>query len=229
MSAAKTYALYDVLGVSQTASHDEIRKAYKRKALATHPDRAPPDQKSQAEEAFRAVAAAYEILSDSDKRREYDQRGDLPSPTTAPPPGNPWTQRPGSRSSFPSASHRQQQDFPQYSYDDAHLPPFGTFRQPQPFYMFDDDPFIHSFPFGDPFVLFDQMFNHTPHATLFTGPFAPPPFFPPRPFGRGIPRPVPPQVRGVKPGQGEWFSESYSSRIVNGQEESTYTRRDAQG
>jgi len=61
--------LYDLLGVSKTASKDEIKKAYHKMARSLHPD-VNPDKK--AAEKFKTVSAAYELLSDPDKRRRYD-------------------------------------------------------------------------------------------------------------------------------------------------------------
>jgi len=66
--AMKNY--YELLGVPQEASADEIRKAYRKLALKHHPDKNPGDK--QAEERFKELAAAYAVLSDSEKRREYD-------------------------------------------------------------------------------------------------------------------------------------------------------------
>lgn len=62
--------LYAVLGVSKTASQDEIRKAYRKLAKENHPDLHPGDAK--AEDTFKAVSSAYSILNDEDKRRRYD-------------------------------------------------------------------------------------------------------------------------------------------------------------
>lgn len=64
---------YDILGVGKTASADEIKKAYRKKALAYHPDKNPGDK--EAEEMFKKSAEAYEVLSDPDKRARYDQYG----------------------------------------------------------------------------------------------------------------------------------------------------------
>lgn len=66
--------LYSVLGVTKSASADDIRRAYKKKAKDLHPDLHPNDQ-SKADQ-FKTVSAAYEILSDGDKRRQYD-RGEI--------------------------------------------------------------------------------------------------------------------------------------------------------
>ena len=65
--------LYEVLGVSRQASEDEIRKAYRKLARDYHPDRRPDDK--AAEEKFKEIQQAYEILGDKEKRQKYDQYG----------------------------------------------------------------------------------------------------------------------------------------------------------
>jgi len=64
---------YEVLGVSKTASDDDIKRAYRRKAMKYHPDKNPDDK--GAEEKFKECAEAYEVLSDTEKRKRYDQFG----------------------------------------------------------------------------------------------------------------------------------------------------------
>src|SRR5512133_3168989 len=64
---------YQILGVSRTASADEIRAAYRKLALKYHPDRNPGDK--QAEEKFKEMNEAYQVLSDTQKRARYDQLG----------------------------------------------------------------------------------------------------------------------------------------------------------
>ena len=64
---------YEVLGVEKTATADEIKKAYRKKAMQYHPDRNPGDK--EAEEKFKEAAEAYDVLSNPDKKARYDQFG----------------------------------------------------------------------------------------------------------------------------------------------------------
>ncbi|HET8855014.1 MAG TPA: DnaJ domain-containing protein, partial [Salinimicrobium sp.] len=64
---------YDILGVSKNASVAEIKKAYRKKAIEFHPDKNPGDAK--AEEMFKKAAEAYEVLSNEEKRAQYDRFG----------------------------------------------------------------------------------------------------------------------------------------------------------
>jgi molecular chaperone DnaJ len=65
---------YSTLGISKGASQEEIKKAYRKQALQNHPDRNP--ENPQAAEAFKKVSEAYEVLSDENKRKIYDQYGE---------------------------------------------------------------------------------------------------------------------------------------------------------
>ncbi|MDF2589766.1 MAG: chaperone protein DnaJ [Anaerocolumna sp.] len=64
---------YEVLGISKTASDDEIKKAYRQLAKKYHPDANPGDKEAEAK--FKEASEAYAVLSDADKRRQYDQFG----------------------------------------------------------------------------------------------------------------------------------------------------------
>ena len=66
---------YDILGVPKNATDDDIKKAYRKLAMKHHPDRNQGDGAKKAEESFKEVKEAYEMLSDADKRTAYDQHG----------------------------------------------------------------------------------------------------------------------------------------------------------
>jgi len=63
---------YEILEVQKSASKEEIKKAYRQKALQYHPDKNPGDK--AAEEKFKEAAEAYEILSDDNKKARYDRQ-----------------------------------------------------------------------------------------------------------------------------------------------------------
>ena len=73
--ATEEIDLYETLNISKGASKAEIKKAYHKAALASHPDKVPDDQREEADIKFKAVSQAYEILSDDDKREMYDTHG----------------------------------------------------------------------------------------------------------------------------------------------------------
>ncbi|KAH9935058.1 hypothetical protein B0H21DRAFT_759332 [Amylocystis lapponica] len=91
--------LYEVLGLDRNASPEDIRKAYKRKALQTHPDRLPPNitpaEKAYSEEAFRKVNNAYEVLNDVQNRSISHSRS----------MGFPFDNMPGAFGSMASTFH----------------------------------------------------------------------------------------------------------------------------
>src|SRR3989338_3091667 len=73
MSTKRDY--YEILGIQRDASLDEIKKIYRNLALKYHPDRVSADKKKEAEERFKEISEAYAVLSDPQKRSQYDQFG----------------------------------------------------------------------------------------------------------------------------------------------------------
>ncbi|MFH1407065.1 MAG: molecular chaperone DnaJ [Candidatus Omnitrophota bacterium] len=66
---------YEILGISKNASKDEIKKVYRNLALKYHPDRVPAEKKKESEEKFKEISEAYAVLSDEQKKSQYDQFG----------------------------------------------------------------------------------------------------------------------------------------------------------
>ena len=64
---------YELLGINKNATEDEIKKSYRKLAVKYHPDKNPGNK--TAEEKFKEISEAYEVLSDSEKRSKYDQFG----------------------------------------------------------------------------------------------------------------------------------------------------------
>ena len=74
-TATEETDLYATLNISKSASKAEIKKAYHKAALSSHPDKVPEDQREEADIKFKTVSQAYEILSDDQSRDLYDQHG----------------------------------------------------------------------------------------------------------------------------------------------------------
>ncbi len=66
---------YEILGVNKNSSEEEIKKAYRKMALKYHPDRAPEDKKNEYETRFKEISQAYRVLSNKEKREQYDRYG----------------------------------------------------------------------------------------------------------------------------------------------------------
>ena len=93
---------YNVLGVDRKASQDEIKKAYRKLARQYHPDRNPDDAK--AEERFKEIQSAYDVLGDPDKRKQYDRGGIFFGSGGRPAPAAARAGRAASAASRPAAS-----------------------------------------------------------------------------------------------------------------------------
>lgn len=91
--------LYQLLGVSKSSSPDEIKKAYRKLAMQYHPDKNPGNKK--AEDKFKEISSAYDVLSDPEKKRNYDQFGS--------PDGNPFAGGAGGDAGGPFGGFRHQQ------------------------------------------------------------------------------------------------------------------------
>ncbi|KAG8693493.1 hypothetical protein FRC08_009080 [Ceratobasidium sp. 394] len=230
--------LYETLELPHDASPDEIRRAYKKRALKTHPDRAPPERKLIAEEEFRKVNAAYEVLIDEEKRRIYDRHGIYPPPE---PPvedmyANPHAREYANGMHFapppmptrPSFERQSRRNAPRpvdpfmHMYNESPFPP-GPPPGSGPFGMHHP-----SFVFSDPFKVFENVF-----AAAF-----PPQHF--LPFPMSIhPSPMMPFAGGpgfiVFPEEAQghprsvWTEETHTTRLVNGHEERIWTRVDSEG
>jgi len=222
--------LYAALELEQNATPEQIRKAYKKLALQTHPDRLPSTmsaaEKAASAENFRVVNNAYEVLSDPEKRREYDTTGVWPPP------------RPSQERHRPRA-HRNDDFF----YGD----PFFTRSSPWASRPRD--------PFTDPFTLFESMFGESMFGNMNRGfsnvhnmHFSGPPMLNPFmsmggnfPFGPSMVFPGPGgdphgmQSRryshtswGATSGQ-DWVTSTKMTRTVNGVTQSIWQRKDANG
>jgi DnaJ-class molecular chaperone len=136
--AAEKSDYYDILGVSKSATAEEIKKAYRKQALEWHPDKH-RDNKEAAEKRFKEINEAYQVLSDTQKRSAYDQFGHAAfSPGGGAASGNPFA------GGFGGASSGQGGQWGPFSYS------YSSQGGQNPFGNVD---------FGDPFEIFEQFFG----------------------------------------------------------------------
>lgn len=183
---------YNILGVSKTASQEDIKKAYRKLALKWHPDKN-PDNKEEAETKFKELAEAYEVLSDKGKRDAYDRYGNDRMPHTG-----------SSTSDFSS-------DFPGFTF---------TFRSPDE--VFRDffggqDPFASFF---DDFSSFGSSSSRLGPGRFFSFPSAGVEFTSFSSSMGGLDG-MDSMGMGMGGGMGNFKSVSTSTRIVNGKRTTT--------
>lgn len=139
MAAKSDY--YDILGVSKNASQEEIKKAYRKQAVEWHPDKH-RDNKEIAEKRFKEVNEAYQVLSDTEKRRAYDQFGH----SAFSPEGSPGSAGFGGFSGSPFSGGGG--NWRVYTSDNGGQSPFAGFDFRDPFDIFEQffggsSPFVH--------------------------------------------------------------------------------------
>ncbi|WFD40733.1 uncharacterized protein MJAP1_003722 [Malassezia japonica] len=244
---------YAILELEPTASAAEIRSAYRKQALRSHPDRAPTGEKEQATAKFKMVAEAYEVLGDDRRRWEYDRfeypllDGSMPADafdmnhSSTSPNGHSFVWE----SSFDSARRAQQGRYGPEGFARGAFDPFELFNS-----MFARD--FHEMEAADASASFDDPFAQMrgsaarsasdPFADFHTGaspfgagtsPFSMMGGFPPMHTshaGRGMSTFSSTSNFSTLGGsQGNFASESRKTTIVNGQRETVITKRDAQG
>jgi curved DNA-binding protein len=137
---------YKTLGVSGDASAEEIKKAYRKLALETHPDRNPGDR--QAEERFKAINEAYGVLSDGPKRTQYDEYRRMG-----------FNQRPGMGKSSPGFAYSQEEILRDFFSSRQAQDIFSEMqREFQNMGVRFDDTFFNRMFFGDKTIFFQGVF-----------------------------------------------------------------------
>lgn len=213
-----TQSFYDILQIPNDASPEQIRRAYKKQALMTHPDRLPagytPTDKINAEERFRKVSNAYEVLKDPENRRLYDAHGVWPPPTQLPEQPH-SSRRESHRSGWPNRYEPFPDPFANFSepfelFDKI----FSEYRRPSYHSMHRSASNWHRGPFEAMYRMQDMMSDL--ERELFSFPTRPLAFgFDPLPFGNS--------------GQAQWASQSTIVSSVNGVTRRIEKRRDWEG
>ena len=144
MSTKNDY--YDLLGVTKTSSAQEIKNAYRKKALEWHPDRHQGADKEEAEKKFKEINESYQVLSDPNKKAAYDNYGHdafAPGGMGGRGGGNPFSAQGGPASGWAGGSPFT------YTWSSSGGP-FGSAQGKSPFGNTD---------FGDPFDIFESFFG----------------------------------------------------------------------
>ncbi|KAJ6485859.1 hypothetical protein C8R45DRAFT_930918 [Mycena sanguinolenta] len=206
-------SFYDILQIPRDATPEQIRKAYKKQALLTHPDRLPagftPAEKEAAEARFRNVSNAYEVLKDPENRRLYDVHGVWPPP--APPQEQPYSSR-----------HRSQRHRPthfQDPFENFFADPFDLFDRMfsdyrRPSYRQRSSSGWGQHPFEAIYRIQDMMADLERDMSA----------FPSRSFSSGFESPF-----RHNPGQNRWTQQSTMTSTVNGVTNRIDKRRDWEG
>ncbi|KAJ7850064.1 hypothetical protein B0H14DRAFT_2764619 [Mycena olivaceomarginata] len=215
-------SFYDVLQISRDATADQIRKAYKKQALLTHPDRLPPGftpaEKQAAEERFRKVSNAYEVLKDDEKKRLYDMHGVWPPP--APPQEQPYPSR------HPHSHRHRPTHYSTNPFDNLFADPFDLFDRMFSDYRRQSYRPVHRSSSGwdrDPFETMYRIQDMM--ADLEHDIFS----FPSRSFSLGTERPSRSRGSGDFPGQIRWAQQSTVVSSMNGVTHRIDKRRDFDG
>lgn len=138
---------YAILGIKSTATEEEIKKAYRKKALQYHPDK---NSSSTAEEIFKEINKAYETLSDTDKRRTYDLQQQTTTSSSS-------TNKPFSSSTSSSSQHFRHEPFFQSHFTSNNNAHSTRFRFHDPFFHLHQRPAYFTSKFHRPdFSLFDS-------------------------------------------------------------------------
>lgn len=163
--ASPDTCLYTILGIERNATDAGIKKAYRRLALKWHPDKNSEGNKAEAERKFKEISAAYEILSDAEKRRAYDQYGFAGLRHDRSEFASTRSSSPSRRSGdgFGVRNPRSASSFRRHT---------ATTGTPSSFFESQHDDFFFNFVFRDPEEIFREFFaEHISFMNSFMEPF----------------------------------------------------------